>query len=88
MSAVLVALSGCAHQATTTSAKAPGFLTGYFHGLIAPLALVGQLFWNIRVYAVPNDGFWYDCGFLAGFASLLAAIILAVLPKIGGRLVS
>ena len=79
-------LNGCAHQATAASQDAPGFLAGYFHGLAAPFSLVGRLFLDTRMYAVPNNGFWYDCGFLAGFASLLIAIIPAIMAKIGGRL--
>ena len=46
---------------------APGFLAGLWHGLIFPLAWIVSLFApDIAIYAVPNNGGWYDFGFFLG----------------------
>jgi L-amino acid N-acyltransferase YncA len=34
--------------------------SGLLHGLVAPFALIGSLFYDVRIYAVPNSGSWYD----------------------------
>ncbi|HZU51955.1 MAG TPA: hypothetical protein VE968_08800 [Sphingomicrobium sp.] len=67
-------LPSCIHnacvatQAThTVAADAPGFWAGLWHGLIFPLAWVVSLFTNsVAVYAVPNDGGWYNFGYFLG----------------------
>jgi hypothetical protein len=47
--------------------SAPGFFAGLWHGLIFPLAFLVSLFApNIAIYAVPNNGGWYDFGFFLG----------------------
>jgi len=47
-----------------TSANPAGFLSGFWHGIVAPVSLVVQIFKpTIRVYEVANTGFWYDLGF-------------------------
>jgi hypothetical protein len=45
-------------------------LFGLLHGFISPFALIGELFTNVRVYAYPNSGGWYDFGFVVGAAAL------------------
>ena len=64
----LLLLAGCASQAGTAVAPAaPGFWWGLLHGFIFPFAWVGSLFSDaIAVYAVPNNGGWYDFGFFLG----------------------
>ena len=49
-------------------ATAPaGFWLGLWHGLIFPLAWIASLFMpDIAVYAVPNNGGWYDFGYFLG----------------------
>jgi len=52
-----------------------GFLWGIWHGWIAPVSLVWQLFnSSIRVYEAHNSGFWYDLAFylaiVGGFGGL------------------
>ena len=48
-----------------------GFFGGLWHGLIAPLSFIGSLFIDdIAMYAVNNNGGWYDFGFVIG-ASIL-----------------
>jgi hypothetical protein len=49
------------------AAGAPGFWAGLWHGLIFPLAWLVSLFApNIAIYAVPNNGGWYDFGYFLG----------------------
>ncbi len=44
-----------------------GFWSGLWHGIIAPVSFIGSLFWDdIAVYAVNNNGGWYDFGFVLG----------------------
>jgi hypothetical protein len=65
---VVVAASGCAHQPKPVLDDAPGFLLGLWHGWIAPWSLIASLVTDVRVYAFPNTGVWYDAGFLLGVA--------------------
>jgi hypothetical protein len=45
----------------------PGFLLGLWHGFIFPVAWIISLFADkVAVYAVPNDGGWYDFGYFLG----------------------
>ncbi len=60
-------LAGCAHQpGRLPFVEVPGFWAGLGHGLISPFAFVGSLFMDVRMYAFPNSGVWYDAGFLLG----------------------
>jgi len=65
----LFALAACAatQQADAVAPAAPGFLLGLWHGFIFPIAWVVSLFSdNVAVYAVPNNGGWYDFGYFVG----------------------
>jgi hypothetical protein len=61
-------LTSCAHQVQTAVAPtAPGFLYGLWHGFIFPVAWILSLFMpNVAIYAVPNNGGWYDFGYFLG----------------------
>jgi len=69
-------VSGCAPGGGRYHANKPaGFFTGIWHGWIAPVCLIIQIFKpEIRVYEPHNTGWWYDFGFymaiIAGFGSL------------------
>ena len=66
---LLVALSACARQTAAGSVVtgSPGFLHGLWDGLIFPFAWVVSLFVpEVAVYAVPNNGGWYDFGYFLG----------------------
>ena len=66
-------LTACvARQSTTAvSPTAPGFLEGVWHGFIFPIAWIVSLFTDdIAVYAVPNNGAWYDFGYFVGICFL------------------
>ncbi len=64
----ILALAACANQAdSAVAATAPGFLLGVWHGFIFPVAWVISLFDSeTAVYAVPNNGGWYDFGYFVG----------------------
>jgi len=34
-------------------------------------SLIGSIFTDVRIYAFPNSGGWYDFGFFLGAASFL-----------------
>ena len=66
-------LSACAatQQATVVEAAAPGFWLGVWHGFIFPVAFLVSLFMpEVALYAVPNNGGWYDFGFFVGIVFL------------------
>lgn len=67
---VTVLFTGCADvtsiEACTTIAPY-GFWGGLWHGMIAPFSFIGSLFSSdIAMYAVNNNGGWYDFGFAIG----------------------
>ena len=65
---VLLLLSACATQSGAAVAPAaPGFLLGVWHGFIFPVAWLLSLFMPaVAIYAVPNNGGWYDFGYFLG----------------------
>ena len=72
--ATIVLLAACARQVPSAVEQAdatPGFLLGLWHGFIFPFAWAASLFLdNVAVYAVPNNGGWYDFGFFLGITVL------------------
>ena len=63
------ALSACAatQAADAVAPGTPGFLYGLWHGFIFPVAWIVSLFTDkVAVYAVPNNGGWYDFGYFLG----------------------
>jgi hypothetical protein len=77
----LLLLGACAHQVQSGVAPdAPGFLFGLWHGFIFPVAWVLSLFMpDVAVYAVPNNGGWYDFGYFLG------VVVFGVGAHGGGR---
>ena len=71
---LLVLLAACAREmpgAVSHAPETPGFLWGLWHGFAFPFAWIGSLFDpGIAVYAVPNNGGWYDFGFFLGITVL------------------
>ncbi len=67
--AVAGLLSACAVQPHLAHTRgAPGFFWALLHGFMAPLSLLGGIFLDIRIYAFPNSGWFYDLGFLLGLS--------------------
>ena len=72
---VAVILGGCASQPEPSAYDPPGFFSALFHGFLSPVALIGSLFVDVRIYAFPNSGWWYDLGFMLG---LWVFVVVAV----------
>jgi len=68
--AAFTLLAACATQnATAVQPGTPGFLLGAWHGFIFPVAWALSLIVpNVALYAVPNNGGWYDFGYFLGVA--------------------
>ena len=71
---ILFTLTGCADHVSFDAAKnitPVGFWYGLWHGIILPFAWVISLFSdNVAVYAIYNNGGWYNFGFLLGVGGL------------------
>lgn len=67
-----VLLTACAVQSdAVVQPGAPGFWLGVAHGFIFPFAFIASLFSSdIAVYAVPNNGHWYNFGYFIGVVFL------------------
>jgi hypothetical protein len=62
-------LTACAatQDAQTVAPGGPGFVLGLWHGFIFPVAWIVSLFApKVAIYAVPNNGGWYDFGYFLG----------------------
>jgi len=59
-------MAGCATQPYPRAYDPPGFFYGLLHGFLIFFSLVGSIFWDIRIYAFPNGGGWYDFGYFLG----------------------
>ena len=73
--AATLALTACAatqsDAAVATAATTPGFWLGLWHGFIFPVAWIVSLFADkVAIYAVPNNGGWYDFGYFVGIVFL------------------
>ena len=71
--AATLALTACAatQPDSAVAATAPGFWLGVWHGFIFPVAWIVSLFVpDVSVYAVPNNGGWYDFGYFVGIVFL------------------
>lgn len=67
-------MTGCADHVTFAEATARasvGFWYGLWHGMLMPFAWVFSLFMDdVAIYAVYNNGGWYDFGFVLGVGAL------------------
>ena len=69
MIAALALLAACAatQSPAMVAPTAPGFWLGLWHGFIFPIAWIVSLFVDgVAIYAVPNNGGWYDFGYFLG----------------------
>ena len=65
--ALLVAACAATQQGGAVAPQAPGFWLGLWHGFIFPIAWIVSLFADkVAIYAVPNNGGWYDFGYFLG----------------------
>lgn len=75
---LIVLFSSCAHtidiQNCVEGTKVYGFWNGLWHGMISGITFIVSLFNDdIAVYAVNNNGGWYDFGFLLGVSGSLGS---------------
>jgi hypothetical protein len=69
--ALLVSACAATQGPAAVEPGAPGFLFGVWHGFICPIAWIVSLFaGNVAIYAVPNNGGWYDFGYFVGIVFL------------------
>jgi len=64
--AAALLIEGCATQPLPSAPQLPGFLQGLLHGFLILFSFIGSLFTDVRIYAYPNSGGWYDFGYLLG----------------------
>ena len=74
---VAVLFTGCADVTSIEACVKDtpyGFWSGLWHGIIAPFSFIGSLFSDdIAMYAVNNNGGWYDFGFALGAGILFGS---------------
>lgn len=65
---VALCIAGFPQQTQTADPELLGFTAGVMHGVIIPVSFFFGLFVSpeIRVYAYPNVGTWYDVGYVFG----------------------
>jgi hypothetical protein len=57
-----------------------GFWGGTWHGMIMIPSFIGSIIWDdVAIYAVNNNGGWYDFGFIGGFWLMIKAIKFMIL---------
>ena len=76
-------LSSCAdvqpHIQPCLEGHTYGFWGGLWHGIIAPFSWFGSLFSDdIAVFAINNNGGWYNFGFCGGFGLMIRLIIAII----------
>jgi hypothetical protein len=80
----LLLITGCADvsqiQYMNPSEHVYGFWGGTWHGMITIPSFIGSLIWNdVAIYAVNNNGGWYDFGFIGGFYLIVKVIKTMIL---------
>jgi hypothetical protein len=80
--AVLILLSSCAQVQNIDAcmgSEVYGFWGGIWHGMITPISFIGSLFFDdITIYAVNNNGGWYNFGFLLSVGGLFGGSSRAI----------
>lgn len=74
---VIFTLSSCADVTNIENCvkqEPYGFWSGLWHGFISPISFFGSLIWeDIAMYAVNNNGGWYNFGFVLGSGILFGS---------------
>lgn len=80
----LFALTSCADVSHVQACLPPtehtyGFWEGTWHGIIMVPSFIGSLIWDdVAIYAVNNNGGWYNFGFVGGFFFMIRMISLII----------
>ena len=84
MIVAIFALTGCAdvshvQECLPQTEHTYGFWGGTWHGMIMVPSFIGSLIWDdVAVYAVNNNGGWYNFGYVGGFFFMVRLLGLAV----------
>jgi hypothetical protein len=77
ISFLIVSLTGCADTVLFAQAgqiEPVGFWYGLWHGMIIPISWLCSLFSDdVAIYAIYNNGGWYDFGFTLGVGGLISS---------------
>lgn len=77
LAGTILLLSGCADSVAidqVAQVEPVGFLHGLWHGIILPFSWIISLFdSDVAIYAVYNNGGWYDFGFVLGIFGIWAS---------------
>ena len=77
----VLTMTGCADYVPLDQASSVpkvGFLHGLWHGIIFPIAWVVSVFSDsTAIYAVYNNGGWYDFGFFIGVGGFSASLLVS-----------
>ena len=81
----LLILTGCADYVPLEQAASVakvGFWHGLWHGIIFPIAWLVSLFdQSTAIYAIYNNGGWYDFGFFIGVGGFSASMLASKKKK-------
>ena len=82
-----LALASCLPGDGKVSPEKPAsFLSGIWHGWVAPVSLIAGIFnHKIRVYEPVNSGWWYDFGFYAALVGGFGGFALSRKVRRRGR---
>ena len=88
LTATLLLVSGCADVTPVSdciiTTEPYGFWSGLWHGMILPFSFIGRLFSDdIAIYAINNNGRWYDFGFVFGTGGI-ATIVKGFVAVLNG----
>ena len=77
---LILSVTGCADVSHVQNCLPPlehtyGFWGGVWHGMIAQFSFVGSLFSDeIAIYAINNNGAWYNFGYVGGLGIMIRII--------------
>ena len=75
---LLIVVSSCAHSVDINECalnKESGFWQGIWHGLVIYFSFIGSWFSDVTIYAVHNNGFWYNFGYIIGLGSAIGGTV-------------
>jgi len=76
---ILLSCAGVTNIEACRDFEPYGFWGGLWHGFISPISFIGSLFnKDIAMYAVNNNGGWYDFGFVWGTGIVFGASVKSV----------
>ena len=67
----VIFVGACAHRPRVMAGDVSGFWSGVLRGFLIAFSFTRSLLTDVRIYAFPNSGGWYDFGYLLGAAMFL-----------------